>query len=379
MNDTSDFLTPENLYQQLTEVFANTTSLSCYAREVLGAMLCGMLLGRTVNLVHLCSQLPGAALISSRYRRLQRFLSKHSSMDNDWLASSAQALAGIDPPWVLSIDRTNWRFGGCSINILVLCVAKRNKRIPLMWTLLAREGNSNTDQRIELLKRYLALYPVGTIKRFLGDREFIGGRWLAFLLESEIPFAMRLKDNEVVVLADGQCQKISEFIATQKGRGQLQRYPLQTLSLQEQSTQRMSIACKRIKPGEYLVVASEANQAKVALSCYRRRWSIECLFADIKKRGFNIEDTHIQCPKKHSLLLGILSLAVLWCYAASKEYLSGRSPTKNPKGEFRKSYFRHGFEALRQWLIHQPGRALELWQRMWKEAKIYRAVKLGVV
>jgi len=30
-----------------------------------------------------------------------------------------------------------------------------------------------------------------------------------------------------------------------------------------------------------------------ALRQYRKRWGIECLFAHLKKRGFNTEDTHL--------------------------------------------------------------------------------------
>jgi len=37
--------------------------------------------------------------------------------------------------------------------------------VPLMWTLLTHQGNSNTEQRIALMKRYLALFSAASIQK----------------------------------------------------------------------------------------------------------------------------------------------------------------------------------------------------------------------
>lgn len=42
----------------------------------------------------------------------------------------------IAQPWILSLDRTNWLFGKCQINILCLGVVYEGIAIPLMWTML---------------------------------------------------------------------------------------------------------------------------------------------------------------------------------------------------------------------------------------------------
>ncbi len=38
----------------------------------------------------------------------------------------------------------------------------------------------------------------------LADREFIGGRWIKFLLENNILFAIRVKENSAIRLEDGR-------------------------------------------------------------------------------------------------------------------------------------------------------------------------------
>jgi hypothetical protein len=53
-------------------------------------------------------------------------------------------------------------------------IATRRFRVPLMWTVLDKAGNSNTDERIALMRRYLALFGAGSIQMLLADREFTG-------------------------------------------------------------------------------------------------------------------------------------------------------------------------------------------------------------
>ncbi len=71
----------------------------------------------------------------------------------------------------------------------------------------------------------------------------------------------------------------------------------------------MSFAARRIKKGEWLIIASN-RESKKALRRYRKRWAIECLFGNTKTRGFNIEDTRITNPDKLDLWLAIIALTM---------------------------------------------------------------------
>ncbi|MCG5481668.1 transposase [Sinorhizobium alkalisoli] len=71
------------------------------------------------------------------------------------------------------------------------------------------------------------------------------------------------------------------------------------------SAQRFALAAKTIKTGERLVLATNRDPRR-ADGLYRRRWQIECLFAETKTRGLNIEDTRRRQPNKVCLLLAIV-------------------------------------------------------------------------
>jgi len=59
-------------------------------------------------------------------------------------------------------------------------------------------------------------------------------------------------------------------------------------------------------------VAASGN-ANRALAAYRQRWTIETLFANLKTKGFNLEDTRLTDPGKLSTLLAVLALTVTLC------------------------------------------------------------------
>ena len=116
-------------------------------------------------------QCSGGAQVSSSYRRLQRFF-QYVRLEGDWLALAVVKLLKIGPPWVLCLDRTNWKIGRRDVNILMLAVVTRRLRIPLMWTVLDKAGSSNQCERIALMRRYLALFGPRSIAWLLADREF---------------------------------------------------------------------------------------------------------------------------------------------------------------------------------------------------------------
>ena len=171
----------------------------CYRQsrlQTLSWLIIGLVNARTVNLSHLASQCSGSAQIASSYRRLQRFF-QYVTLEGDWLALAVVRLLKLKAPWVLCLDRTNWQIGRHEVNILMLAIATQRFRVPLMWTVLDKAGASNQCERIVLMRRYLALFGSGSIAWLLADREFIGGRWIKFLLENNVLFAIRVKENSI--------------------------------------------------------------------------------------------------------------------------------------------------------------------------------------
>jgi hypothetical protein len=62
----------------------------------------------------------------------------------------------------------------------MLGVSYKNVAFPLMFKMLAKRGNSDTEERIALIKQYIEWFGKESIDCLLADREFVGSKWLAF-------------------------------------------------------------------------------------------------------------------------------------------------------------------------------------------------------
>lgn len=323
----------------------------------LAVLIVGLANGRTVNLSHLASQFPGAALHASKYRRLQRFF-QFESLDGDVAARLIVRMLSLGRPKLLALDRTNWKLGRADVNILVLAIVTQRVRVPLMWTLLDHRGNSDGEQRIALVRRYLKLFGAASIQALLADREFIGAEWLNFLCKNNVPFVIRLKEDMQLRVNDGSLCSFRTLLRKRR-RGAWEGW---LNGMDATPANRLRVEAKRIRGGEALIVATNigGNQAR-ALNLYRRRWGVECLFADAKTRGLNIEDTHITDPDKLATLLVVVALAVTWAYRCATRVMGNKAIRRKTHGRREKSWFRTGLDAMRNWIVHQPDQAVAAW------------------
>ncbi len=60
----------------------------------------------------------------------------------------------------LCIDRTNWKLGQADINILMFGITYQGVAFPLLFKMLNMRGNSNTRERIELIDRFIQIWPI---------------------------------------------------------------------------------------------------------------------------------------------------------------------------------------------------------------------------
>jgi hypothetical protein len=346
----------ERLLAPLLETLRPHFDLSKTRLETLAVLLVGLANCRTVNLSHLASQFPGDARHASNYRRLQRFF-QHSRLDGDIGAQLIVQMLKLGRPKLLALDRTNRKLGSRDVNMLVLAIVTRRFRVPLMWTLLPHAGNSDTAQRIALLERYLSLFGAASIRALLADGEFIGAEWLKFLCENNVPFAIRLRENMQIQIADGRLLQFRSLLHKRR-RGTWEGW---LNGMDATPANQLRVAAKRIKGSELLIVATNLGESVSGLNLYRKRWGIECLFADAKTRGLNIEDTHITDPDKLATLLVVVALAVTWAYRCATRAMGRTAIPRKSHGRREKSWFRTGFDTLRNWIIHQPGQALDAW------------------
>ena len=333
----------------------------------MAVLVTGIVSARTVNLTHIACLFPGAALIASNYRRLQRFFEQ---CDISMIACSRQLMAFMAPgnqPVTLAMDRTNWKFGSKDINILVLAIVTRRFRVPVLWLFLSHQGNSDTKQRIDLIEMFIAHFGASRIGLLLADREFIGAKWLTFLNKQRVPFVVRARENLKLTTPDGETTQLKSIWHRRPAKRPTSGW---LSDMERCDDNRVHIAMKRIKGGERLYILTNLDKPHKALDKYRKRWAIECLFGDTKSRGFNFEDTHITDPKKLNILMVVIALATVWACRTATKCKGTSAIQKKTHGRQEKSWFRVGFDTLRQWIVHDSDQALRVWTKYKSKIKI---------
>jgi hypothetical protein len=204
----------------------------------------------------------------------------------------------------LCIDRTEWDFGKCQVNILLVTASTGARQVPLYWELLDnKSGNSNASDRIDVLDKVIHLVGVERIDILIGDREFIGHKWLKYLKDKGINFCMRVPKHHLIERFDGRKQNI-EDLASEK--------PLYLKDCQVDGVW-VHVYLKKIKDGDYLFLIGTLKEPKHLGQVYRKRWTIEVLFQSFKSRGFNLKNTHMKALYKLKKLVGLVSIAFAMC------------------------------------------------------------------
>ena len=110
--------------------------------KLMALLLHALCVVQTVSLHKLADAMPTAVDKDSNLRRLQRFFAKYV-LDLDIIARMIFSLLPVKTGLVLSMDRTNWKFGEFNINILMLGITYKGIAFPLIFSLLPKRGNSS--------------------------------------------------------------------------------------------------------------------------------------------------------------------------------------------------------------------------------------------
>ena len=154
---------------------------------------------QTVSFHKLALAFDSESKSDSSLRRLQRFIADFS-LCRDLIARLIFGLLPEKTNLKLVIDRTNWKFGVQNINIFMLGIAYRGVAFPLMFSLLDKRGNSNCEERIALIDRFIKLFGKECIDCISADREFVGEKWIAYLNREQIRYYLRIRNNFKVYL-----------------------------------------------------------------------------------------------------------------------------------------------------------------------------------
>lgn len=309
---------------------------------------------RTVNLCQMANYSTRTEEIStgSIYKNYQRLVHNCKINQEDLATCILKMLDVDDCKLTLAIDRTNWMYGKKYVNLLVLSVCLLGCSIPIYWTELDGRGNSNTEQRKELLGRFVTELGAERIEYLLADREFIGEDWFQYLIQAGINFVVRIKSN-MWMEADGNTIKAGNlFSKVSKGGMLTYKIKLDGILLLAQAT-------KSTENDLVIVVSNKLSEPNL-LVLYSKRWRIECLFANLKSKGFNFEDTHFTAKDRIGNLTKLIVLAFTICYLIGLVRASYKPILVKKHGYKQNSFFRYGYDLLIQKLSNNLDLAIKL-------------------
>lgn len=162
------------------------------------------------------------------------------------------------------------------------------------------------------------------------DREFVGKEWLSWLDEQGLTYVVRIKKNTSVGWRSAQ-----EY-ASLPGQKSPTKQDIFGLHLFFGS------GPMKGSQKEKIMVVSNHLPGKEALELYRKRWGIERLFGHLKRKGFDLEATHMTCPKKLEKLFAIVVIAFTYSFGWGCHLRSQGDRTSAQSK--RKSLFRLGLE-----------------------------------
>lgn len=288
---------------------------------------------------------------ASNFKRIQRFMKQFSFCQSSYVQLVWSLFVERDQWVALSMDRTNWKFGKQNINILVLGISYKGTAIPLIWKLLDKQGNSNTEERIAVVERllsHLSKEQQAQIKCLLTDREFIGQKWVGYLKRQSFCFITRIRAN-TLVRKFGKHKTVAAKTLFSEARFK---------ALRKQRIiwgHELFVAGQRLGEKDWLILVSDQPLSN-GQRYYGERWGIEVFFAACKTRGFNFEDTHVTKPERIFNLLFLIAIAFIWALKTGEWLVKNKAaiPIKKLRKRTVKLYslFRFGFDHLQQRLLH---------------------------
>jgi hypothetical protein len=334
-------------FKELTSILGENVAMSKFRLECLAILVLSLIIANTTNLKRLCLFCDTGTKRDSRYRRLQRFFS-NVEFDLDKLGLFLVSLFfESDDAMYLALDRTNWKYGKKNVNILVLAAVYRGVAIPIRWKLLDKQGNSNTEERTKIVSDFIEVFGSHRIAGLLGDREFIGKEWFKYLQNCGMPFVMRIKENTLVMNKGTELHVRNLFLDLSVGQKRILRSPRSIWGLD------LYLSAVRSKDGRLVIVATMDPQID-AITLYGHRWEIESLFACLKGRGFDFEETRITEPTRIATMLAVLAIGFAWAHKTGEWVAENIKPiTIKKHGRMAQSFFRYGIDTIKATVFSQ--------------------------
>lgn len=332
-----------SLMSEITKILSKVPIVQNLARQkFIAQFTLSLIKSRNVQFCRVAQHLNDQAKPISNEVRIQDFF-REVDLDYTCVAMLLLSLLPQTKKLRLCIDRTEWDFGRYQANILMVVVSDQQLSIPLYWEMLDnKSGNSSWEQRNDLIGHCIDLIGTERIGLVIGDREFVGHRWFKYLKDKQVAFLMRLPKHHKIHRLDGRVQTVDELALSQD-----QDRPLMLRDCLVDGV--VGNVWLLQQAGDYLFLLGTV-EVKFMGQLYRRRWSIEACFQNMKSRGFDLENTHLQNNEKLKKLVALVSIAYGLCASLGSYYHQKVKKINRKKHGYKaKSFVRKGIDLIQEW------------------------------
>jgi hypothetical protein len=274
-------------------------------------LITGIFRSRSVSTGRIALELGWDIKSVSITRRLSRLLDNKSVRVREWYRSTAVSLIMAQAKALneirLIVDAS---VIGNTHQLLMISIALRSRAISIAWTWVPhKKGHSKARLQKVLLDYVNRLIPDGTPVVIVGDSEF-GNIPVIQLIEGwGWTYVLRQKSSHLVKFAgQDQWEKFGSFITKQ---GQKQWLGQALLTKEHGYTANLYIEFKLGEKDAWLLATNMKTQLKMCQAYKRRMW-IEELFGDMKRNGFDLEQTKLRHFNRLSRLTLAVVLLMVW-------------------------------------------------------------------
>lgn len=319
--------------------------------KLMALFICALCKVQTVCFERLAAGFDHSARKASSLRRIQRFMADYM-LETNLIARLVFSLLPHKPPYTLTMDRTNWKFGSKDINALVLAVCYRGVAFPILFSLMPKRGNSNTAERIDIINRYIELFGKETIHFLVADREFVGEDWMKYLNHQRIEYHIRVRENFWAHNPKtGKRYKLSWLFQDLKLNRPRFLYQIFYVNNQLCYLSGCRVMDKEGKAELQIIISF--CKPEIACKIYKERWQIETAFRAMKTSGFNIEDTHLTDLERLEKLFALVIIAFTWAYLTGIFLHENVKPIRLlNNGRKAKSLFKYGLNYIEEVLLN---------------------------
>lgn len=161
------------------------------------------------------------------------------------------------------------------------------------------------------MERFISLFGRTNIDCLVADREFVGQKWIAYLINNKIRYHIRIRNNFIVKDPRKGKQIPAWWLFNGVAFGHVR--VLDRVFYVNDCLCYLSGSRVKTKEGkiEYQILIS-FNKQDEAHTKYKERWQIETAFRALKSSGFEIEKTHLTEIDRLEKLFSLVLIAFTW-------------------------------------------------------------------